>query len=188
MDHRELKILEALDERPESSQRSLAKDLGIALGMTNILLKKMITKGWVHLNRSGKNRMAYNLTDEGISARMRMVFETLEDTVHFYAEARTLTRLALNKLKEKGVKKIAINGTSNVSEIIYLTAREAKIDVACAVDDSKHGERWMDLRCAKLDDLNAIGVEYLVLDFLKLNDVNHFLTPEGITAVSLRPE
>ena len=187
MDHRELKILEALNDSPEASQRSLAKDLGIALGMTNILLKKMVTRGWVHLTRSDANRITYKVTDQGVSARMRMIFETLEDTVHFYAEARTLTRIALNNLKDEGINKIAIHGTSNVSEIIYLSARELKIDVVCTVDDSKHGERWMDLRCARLEDLESIGVTHLILDFLKTDEINEFVVPKNITVISLRP-
>ena len=45
LDIRELEILERLESNGYLTQRDLSKEVGIALGLVNHLLKKMVTKG-----------------------------------------------------------------------------------------------------------------------------------------------
>ena len=49
LDIRELEILERLENNGHLTQRDLSKDVGIALGLVNHLLKKMVTKGWIKI-------------------------------------------------------------------------------------------------------------------------------------------
>ena len=44
---RDLQLLEALDQDNTVTQRTLAMRLGIALGLTNLYLKRLIRKGYV---------------------------------------------------------------------------------------------------------------------------------------------
>ena len=45
-------ILTKIEVGKEVSQRSLAKELGIALGLTNSLIRKLVKKGWVKVMSS----------------------------------------------------------------------------------------------------------------------------------------
>ena len=49
IDIRELKILERLESNGHLTQRDLSKEVGIALGLVNHLLKKMVKKGWIKI-------------------------------------------------------------------------------------------------------------------------------------------
>jgi len=40
-----LRILDAVESESHVSQRSLSAELGIALGLTNLLVKRLVTKG-----------------------------------------------------------------------------------------------------------------------------------------------
>ena len=44
---RDLQLLEALEQQSTITQRTLATRLGIALGLTNLYLKRLIRKGYV---------------------------------------------------------------------------------------------------------------------------------------------
>jgi len=44
---RDLQTLEAIEERPDISQRDLAARLGVAVGLTIACLRKMARKGWI---------------------------------------------------------------------------------------------------------------------------------------------
>ncbi|MBT6225710.1 MAG: winged helix-turn-helix transcriptional regulator, partial [Candidatus Scalindua sp.] len=50
LDIRELEILERLENNGHLTQRDLSKEVGIALGLVNHLLKKMVKKGWIKIN------------------------------------------------------------------------------------------------------------------------------------------
>ena len=45
--HRDLKLLEAVQQNSHVTQRSLANKLGIALGLANIYLKRLMRKGFI---------------------------------------------------------------------------------------------------------------------------------------------
>ena len=46
---RDLKLLEAVEQDSRVTQRSLAGRLGIALGLTNIYLKRLARKGYIKI-------------------------------------------------------------------------------------------------------------------------------------------
>ena len=66
----EFKVLKLLEEKPDLTQRQLAKELGVSLGKTHYLVKSLIDVGWVKLDNfkrsDNKIGYAYLLTPQGI--------------------------------------------------------------------------------------------------------------------------
>src|SRR5687767_9748398 len=69
---RNLQALEAIAEDDRLTQRSLASKLGIALGLTNIYLKRLVRKGYVKCVNIQSNRLQYLLTPKGITEKTRL--------------------------------------------------------------------------------------------------------------------
>jgi EPS-associated MarR family transcriptional regulator len=73
--------MRALEERPEVSQRELARELGLSLGKTNYCLRALIEKGWVKARnfRDSGNKLAYAyvLTPSGLRAKASATLEFL---------------------------------------------------------------------------------------------------------------
>ena len=65
IDVRELEILEKIENNGHLTQRDLSKEVGIALGLINHLLKKMVQKGWVKIKNVDARRIKYLITPEG---------------------------------------------------------------------------------------------------------------------------
>lgn len=67
------KILKLVQEKPDISQRELAKALGISLGKTNFCLKALVQVGLLKVSnfRNSKNKLAYMyiLTPNGIEQK-----------------------------------------------------------------------------------------------------------------------
>ncbi len=92
----DLQLLQALDQTPAASQRSLAARLGISVGKVNFCLRALVDKGWVKAQnfRRSDNKWAYAylLTPHGVRARMALTrdflkrkeieFETLRLQIH----------------------------------------------------------------------------------------------------------
>ncbi len=65
-DHHTRRILTRIEAGDKISQRSLAKELGIALGLTNLLIRRLVKKGWVKVINVRPNRVRYLITPTGI--------------------------------------------------------------------------------------------------------------------------
>lgn len=70
------RVLRILQQRPDISQRELAKEVGIALGKVNYVLNALAEKGLVKIrnfrNAESKLRYVYILTPAGIAARAEL--------------------------------------------------------------------------------------------------------------------
>ena len=65
------------------SQRSLSRDMGIALGLTNLLVRHIVRKGWVRIIRMKSNRVRYLFTPAGITEKARMSRLALQNSIQF---------------------------------------------------------------------------------------------------------
>src|SRR5581483_7003652 len=59
---RDLRLLEAVEQNSRITQRGLATKLGIALGLTNIYLKRLARKGYIKCVNVQSNRLTYLIT------------------------------------------------------------------------------------------------------------------------------
>lgn len=68
-----LRVMRALEENPNTSQRELAKQLGVSLGGVNYCLKALIDIGWIKAGNFARNQdkraYAYLLTPKGIAEK-----------------------------------------------------------------------------------------------------------------------
>ncbi len=126
---RDLEILTAIGEGRPLSQRALAQRLGVALGLTNLLLKRLARKGSIKIVEFPKKpaaakRLRYLLTPKGIAEKSRLTYEHMVYSLHLYRRARQTLRDSLSHFTGKGVKRIALYGTGEPAELAYLTLRE----------------------------------------------------------------
>jgi len=55
------KVIKLIEQKPEITQRELARELGISLGKTNYCVRALVDKGWVKANnfKNSNNKLAY---------------------------------------------------------------------------------------------------------------------------------
>jgi|TARA_B100001964_G_C14094537_1_gene536380 EPS-associated MarR family transcriptional regulator len=87
-----LNILRIIKNKPESSQRELADELGFSLGKLNYCLKALKTKGLVKINNFKKNpyklNYIYVLTPKGISEKTRLTINFMKRKMKEYDELK----------------------------------------------------------------------------------------------------
>src|SRR5438270_4257925 len=95
--HRDLKLLEAVEADSRVTQRGLSTQLGIALGLTNIYLKRLVRKGYIKCVNVQSNRITYLLTPHGIAEKLRLTYEFMDYSLHLFGEVRQHLRTALQE-------------------------------------------------------------------------------------------
>src|SRR5471032_379163 len=101
---RELTVLEAVERDQHITQRNLAATLGIALGLTNIYLKRLINKGYIKCINVQSNRLLYLITPQGIAEKSRLTYEFIDYSLHLYREVRLHLTEVLQPCRDEGVQ------------------------------------------------------------------------------------
>src|ERR671925_2227648 len=90
---RDLEILTAIGEGTPLTQRALAQRLGVALGLTNLYLKRLATKGYIKITEfprkpAARKRLRYLLTAKGLAEKTRLTAEFMGRSLLMYRQAR----------------------------------------------------------------------------------------------------
>ena len=132
--HRDLRLLEAVHEDGRVTQRGLASKLGMALGLANIYLKRMVHKGFIKVVNVQPNRITYLVTPRGIAEKARLTYEFMDYSLHLYGEVRQHLREALRDCAAAG-HRAAIYGSGEAAELAYLSIKESGLELVAVFDE-----------------------------------------------------
>lgn len=166
---RELEILTTLAENRPVTQRALAQRLGIALGLTNLYLKRLARKGYIKITTIPPNRIKYLLTPRGLAEKSRLTYEYMRYSIRLYAQARQTLREALGQLAENGAKRIALYGTGEAAELAYLTLKELGLEPV-AILDGQGGGQFLGQAVRDVREVSEAEYDYVVLATLEPPD------------------
>jgi DNA-binding MarR family transcriptional regulator len=136
----ELRILTEIASRGDVTQRTIAKDLGIALGLTNLYMKRLVRKGFVKIGGVHPHRLRYLLTPQGIAEKSRLTYEYLQFSLWLYKHTRGELAAMLRQLVDAGFKRYALYGLGEPAELAYLTLRQLGLEPIGIFADQAGGE------------------------------------------------
>lgn len=70
--YRELRVLTDVSSDGFVTQRRLAKRYGLALGLTNLLIRRLVRKGYIKIVNLQRNRIRYLITPTGLMEKARL--------------------------------------------------------------------------------------------------------------------
>ncbi|MCF8475413.1 MAG: winged helix-turn-helix domain-containing protein [Pseudolabrys sp.] len=131
-----LGLLDAVEQDRALSQRDLAAELGIALGLVNAYLKRCIKKGLLKVRQAPARRYAYYITPQGFTEKSRLTVEYLSHSFGFFRKAKNDCSELLLDAKKRGVGKIVLFGQSDLAEVAALCALEQSIEIVGLVQSN----------------------------------------------------
>ncbi len=141
---RTLKILEEIEKDYAPSQRELARQLNISLGLANSFVKRLVQKGYFKVNNIPKNRVKYILTPKGMAEKTRLTYRYIQYSFEFYKRSRKELCGLFQHLVRQGISRVIYYGASDLAEIAYLSLQETHIKLVAVVDDFKIGDKFLD--------------------------------------------
>jgi DNA-binding MarR family transcriptional regulator len=115
-------LLSEIEKNPSFTQRGLARELNIALGLMNQYLKRCISKGWVRVSQVSPRRIRYFLTPEGFKEKGLLVKDYLARSMAFFRNARIQCEDAFHHCRTHGWSTIALVGAGDLADIAKLVA------------------------------------------------------------------
>jgi DNA-binding MarR family transcriptional regulator len=163
---RDLEILTAIGEGTPLTQRALSERLGVALGLTNLYLKRLAHKGYIKIvefpkKPAARKRLRYLVTPKGLAEKGRLTYEHMAYALNLYRRTRETLRESLGLLAAREMKRVALYGTSDAAELAYLTLREFGLEPIGVFAET--GERFLGQPVRPLAELSPDDVDAVIV-------------------------
>jgi hypothetical protein len=163
--HRDLKLLEAVDADSRVTQRGLSLQLGIALGLTNIYLRRLVRKGYIKCVNVQSNRITYLLTPRGIAEKLRLTYEFMDYSLHLYGEVRQHLRAVIRECAAAG-RRVAIFGRGEAAELSYLALKEFGLE-PLAIFDLEGGHEFLGMPVLPISEHVNVAYDLMIVATLE---------------------
>ena len=173
-------ILQAIANGDRITQRAVSKNLGVALGLTNLLIRRLGAKGYVRVTGIGTRHVRYLMTPAGWQALGRATRASLENTVHLYTQTREQIRAGLSQFSathqpnDAGEKPVIFYGAGDVAEIAFVSLQTTDLKLVGVVDDRRTGQFFhLPIRSSDLlttESLDGVRYDYVVVTSFRHSD------------------
>ena len=171
VDIRTLHLLEEIEKNHSPSQRQLARQLDISLGLVNSFIKRLALKGYFKVTHIPKNRVRYILTAKGAAEKSRLTYEYIKLSYVFFKDARKKMQKLLKHLESQGVKQVIFFGASELAEIAYLSLQCTSIELAAVLDDRRVGKKFFTHTVQSADVLESAIFDKILLTTSEFADL-----------------
>lgn len=166
---RDLLVLDAIAHDQRITQRTLAAKLGIALGLTNIYLKRLIHKGYIKCINVQANRLLYLITPQGITEKTRLTYEFMDYSLDLYRDVRQHLSEVLRPCHANGAQRIAVYGVGEAAELAYLSLKEQGLEPVAIFSDVGGGT-FLGMPIRGLDECDLVLFDRLIVATLEKPD------------------
>ncbi len=179
------RILDEVSKNGEVTQRGLSQRIGVALGLTNLYVKRLGKKGLIKVVNLKANRLRYELTPSGIAQKTSMAFQYIQDSYVFYREARKSLTKTFDGMKVEGARSVVLYGTGDLAEIALLSLQEAHLDVAGVVSARHAGQALCGKPVRSPEQLSSIKYDRVVVVDQERDEAMKVLGELGVEASTI---
>ena len=161
-----LGVLTAVERDSAISQRTMSRELGVALGLANAYLKRCVRKGLIKVQHVPRRRYLYYLTPQGFAEKTRLSVQYLSSSFGFFRKTRAQISELMQTCTERGCHRIAFAGVSDLAEVGTICAHDYDLDIVGIIDVEHAGSRFCGLpvvataaACAPVDAVIVTSLE-----------------------------
>ncbi len=162
---RDLQFLEELEKKPNASQRELSNKFGIALGVTNACIRRMVRRGWIKLRKVPPRRIGYYLTPKGFAEKAKLTGIFLSYNIHHYARLKNMIGERLLEMASQGVRRVVFYGVSDEMEVAYVTLQGTNMELVAIVDDDDgaKGRKILGRKTKDPSEIDNLGADAILV-------------------------
>jgi predicted transcriptional regulator len=71
LNEREFELVNIVGAKLAANQRDLSEQMKLSLGQTNMLIRRLVTKGYIRISQLNQRKVQYLLTPKGMAEKMR---------------------------------------------------------------------------------------------------------------------
>ncbi len=124
---KEFVVIKEISQNKNPSQRIIAKNAGISLGLTNIIIRRLIKKGYIKIGQIPPKRVQYMLTPKGLAEKARKSYHFTLRTVNLIRAVNISLRGIILDEYKNGARDLTICGNGELASLAEIAARDLKL-------------------------------------------------------------
>ena len=120
----EFKIIDEIGKDLNTTQRKISHQIGLSLGMTNLIMKRLIAKGYVKVKGLDRRRVQYILTPRGFTEKVKKTHRYLLRSIETLKKVKEKIQDTVLEYYEKGERNFTILGKGELADIVEMSLRD----------------------------------------------------------------
>jgi DNA-binding MarR family transcriptional regulator len=163
-------LLDELSRTPEVTQRELSQRIGVALGLINLMLRRLTKKGYIKIRGTKRSRIRYLITPKGILEKSRLTYEFIQYSLQLYGRVRGVLREQLTQVAKAGHRRILLYGTGELAEIAFLTVQEMGLTLVGIVEDPPERAAFLGQAVRNVSEVEVASYDRVVVASMRWED------------------
>lgn len=139
---KEFAIISELSSNNSSNQRTVSKKLGISLGLTNLIIKRLAKTGYIKIKQLNRRQIRYVLTPKGFSEKARKSYNYTLRTINSLTLMREkIQDLAIIKYKA-GIRNFTIVGDNELADLAEMSLKKLSLPDIKYSRELKNGKEF----------------------------------------------
>lgn len=124
LNEREFELINIIGAQLGANQRDLSKQLDISLGMTNLLVRRLVAKGYIRIRQLNKKKTQYMITPKGFTEKYHKSIHYTLKTIRSIGLIRNQLNIIIQRLYYQGERVFFILGNSDLAELVEMSLRQ----------------------------------------------------------------
>jgi len=114
---KEFAVIREISNNHLPDQRTIATRTGISLGLTNLIIKRLIKQGHIKAKQLSKKKIQYLLTPKGFTEKANKSYNYTLKTIGLLKSVKEGIQSLVMESYDSGVREFVISGSSDLSDI-----------------------------------------------------------------------
>ncbi len=124
LSEKEFEIINVIADGFRSNQRVLSTHIGLSLGMTNLLLRRLATKGYLRMKQLDRKKVDYLLTPRGLAEKAQKSYHYTLKTLESFGLIKRELRNILEPRLLPSIRNIIILGKGDLTDLVSLILQQ----------------------------------------------------------------
>lgn len=125
LNEREFELVNIIGKKIGFNQRDLSRHMELSLGQTNMLIRRLVSKGYIRIQQLNKKKVEYILTPQGFAEKMRKSIKYTVNTINSIGLIKNRLREIFRDLFNNGRPKcFYIVGESDLALLVDMIIKE----------------------------------------------------------------
>ena len=128
LDEREFELVNIIGKQLGSNQRDLSTQMNLSLGQTNMLIRRLVAKGYIRITQLNQKKVQYLLTPKGIAEKLRKSVKYTLNTINSIGLINVRLKEILKELYDQGEREFLVVGKSDFALLIEMAFKDFSLE------------------------------------------------------------
>lgn len=124
VNEREFELINIIGSNLDINQRELSSRLSLSLGMTNVLIRRMVAKGYIRISQLNHRKVKYLLTPKGFAEKVNKTIKYTLKTIHSMNLIKDVLKGIIDRYYKAGQRDFWMIGQADIVALIVMILRE----------------------------------------------------------------